>query len=121
MTHETVETIMTSITVQLTAETEQRLRLRASQRGETLEAFLRELAEKEANNNTDTADLLGQGLEWLTRRTLEDVRAARERILGASPPAREIPAGKTVLDMVEGKWPGTETDAEIQDALARIS
>ena len=112
---------MKSITVHLTPETEQRLRLRASQRGETLEVFLRELAEKEATGDTDASDLLGQGLEWLTRRSPEDVRAARERILGASPAAREIPAGKTVLDMVEGKWPGTETDAEIQDALARIS
>jgi hypothetical protein len=60
-------------------------------------------------------------LEWLTRRSLNDVHAARERVLGASPSAREIPAGKTIIDMVEGKWPGTETDAEIQDALTRIS
>ena len=48
-------------------------------------------------------------------------RTARERILGASPPPRDLPAGQTVLDMLEGKWPGTETNAEIQDALGRIS
>ena len=112
---------MPSVTVLLNPETEQRLRQRASQRGETLEVFLRELAEKEATADSDAGDLLSQGLEWLARRSSEEVRAARERILGASPPAREIPAGKTVLDMVEGKWPGTETDAEIQEALARIS
>jgi hypothetical protein len=50
-----------------------------------------------------------------------DVLSARERILGASPPPRDVPAGQTVLDVVEGKWPGTETDAEIREALGRIS
>ena len=53
----------------------------------------------------------------LTRSGAEEVRAARQRILGASPPPRDLPAGRDVLDVVEGKWPGTETDAEIRDAL----
>jgi hypothetical protein len=48
-------------------------------------------------------------------------RAARERILGASSPPRDIPPGKGVLDMVEGKWPGTEMGAEIREALDRMS
>lgn len=112
---------MASVTVQLSPEIEERLRLQASLRGETLEAFLRQLAEKEAGGDTASSELLRQGLEWLTCRSLEDIRSARERILGAAPPALEIPAGKTVLDMVEGKWPGTETDAQVQDALARTS
>ena len=112
---------MTSVTVQLNPEIEQRLRLHARQRGETLEAYLGELAEKAAADDEETPDLLSQGVEWLTHRSSEDVRAARARILDSAPAAREIPAGKTILDMVEGKWPGNETDAEIQDALARIS
>jgi hypothetical protein len=116
-----VEKIMTIVTVQLTPDIEQRLRLQASKRGETLETFLRQLAEKEANSDSDAPEMLSQGLEWLTRRSAEDVRAARERIFGVAPPVREIPAGKTVLDLVEGKWPGTETDAEIHEALAKIS
>jgi hypothetical protein len=65
--------------------------------------------------------MLAQGLEWLTRRGEQEVRASRQRILGASPPPREVPAGKTVIDVMEGKWPGSETDAEIRDALDRIS
>jgi hypothetical protein len=112
---------MTNVTVQLTPETEQQLRLQAGQRGLTLETYLRHLAEKEAGVDTPTLDMLSQGLAWLTGRGAEEVRAARERILGASPPPREVPAGKTLLDVMEGKWPGTETDAEIQDALGRIS
>jgi hypothetical protein len=112
---------MTSVTVELTPETERQLRLQASRRGQTLETYLRHLAEKDASGDTEAADMLTQGLLWLTRRGTEEVRAARERILGASVPPRDVPAGKTVLDMMEGKWPGTETDAEIRDALGRIS
>ncbi len=65
--------------------------------------------------------MLAQGLDWLTHRGAEKMRAARERILGASLPPRDVPAGKTVLNMMEGKRAGTETDAGIRDALQRIS
>jgi len=116
-----VEIIMASVSVELTPETEQRLRLQASRRGQTLETYLRHLAEKDANGATEVPDMLSQGLAWLTQRGAEEVRCARERILSASPPPRDVPAGKTVLDMMEGKWPGAETDAEIRDALGRIS
>jgi hypothetical protein len=112
---------MTSVTVQLTPETEERLRQQASRRGETLEAYLRHLAEREAGGNGETPDMLDRGLEWLTSRGADEVRAARQRILGASPPARDLPAGKSLLDVVVGSWPGTETDAAIREALDRIS
>lgn len=112
---------MTTVMVQLSSETEQQLRLHANQRGQTLEAYLRDLAEKDAIGGTEPPDMLSQGLEWLTRRGTEEAVAARLRILGASLPPRDVPAGQTVLDVMEGKWPGTETDAEIRDALARIS
>lgn len=103
---------MTSVTIQLTAETEQRLRLQASRCGEVLESYLRHLAEKAASEDTQSTDMLGQGIEWLTGRGDEEVRAARERILATTPPPRDVPAGKTVLDVLEGQWPGIETDAE---------
>ncbi len=80
-----------------------------------------QLTPKQANGETDALGLLAREIEWLTGRSPEDVRAARERIFGSSPPPREIPEGKTVVDMVKGKWPGTETDAEIHEALNRIS
>jgi hypothetical protein len=68
-----------------------------------------------------TAEMLSQEIEWLARRGAAEVQAARERILAAAPPPYDIPTGKSLLDVVEGKWPGTETDAEIRDALDRIS
>lgn len=112
---------MASVTVQLSAEAEQQLRQRASQRGETLEVYLGRLAEREARGDGEVSDMLARGLDWLTKRKDEDVRAARERILVESPPPRAAPAGKSFLDAIEGKWPGTETDAEIRDALDRMS
>jgi hypothetical protein len=110
---------MTSIVVQLTAETEQQLRMRASQCGQTLETYLRQLAENHAR--AETHDMLSQGLAWLRQRGADDVRKARDRILRACPPPRDVPMGKTALDVLEGSWPGAETDAEIRDALDRIS
>jgi hypothetical protein len=112
---------MANVTVQLTDETELRLREQANRCGQTLEHYLRDLAEKEAAETSPAADMLDQGMNWLTSRADADVQSARERILGNSPRPRDLPAGKTVLDMVEGKWPGSETDMEIQDALERLS
>jgi hypothetical protein len=113
--------IMTSVTVHLSPETAQWLQQQASLRGESLEAYIRHLAENEVRANAELKDMLNQGLEWLTHRRVSEMQAARDRILATSSPLREVPAGKSVVDMVEGKWPGAETDGEIRDALDRIS
>jgi hypothetical protein len=60
---------MTSVTVLLTPETEQQLRQQAGQRGQTLEAYLGELAEKEARGDSEATDMLQRGLDWLKRRS----------------------------------------------------
>src|SRR5437016_3037229 len=49
----------------------------------TLETDLGPLAKKDANGDTTAPDMLSQGVEWLTRRGAEEMRVARERILGA--------------------------------------
>ena len=101
---------MTTVTVQLTTETELRLREQASRRGESLEDYLRHLAEKEATEDSAGTDKLDEGVDWLTGRCEAEVQSARDRILANSSRPRELPAGKNVLDVVEGKWPGSETD-----------
>lgn len=108
---------MPAITVELPSSTQARLRLLAERRGETLEVYIRNLAEREA----DTADIVAQGIEWLRNRTPAEVQAARERIFAASSAPRELPPGETILEVVVGKWPGTETDAEVQAALEKLS
>lgn len=64
---------------------------------------------------------LEREIRWLTSRTPEEIMKAREELLKASRPARPLPPGKTLSDMVEGKWPGDETDDQIREALERLS
>ena len=49
---------------------------------------------------------LEREIRWLTSRTPEEIMAAREELRKASRPPRPLPPGKTLSDMVEGKWPG---------------
>jgi predicted DNA-binding antitoxin AbrB/MazE fold protein len=68
-----------------------------------------------------TESALEREIRWATSRTPEDIEEARERIKSLSRPARPLPEGKTLADMVEGKWPGDETDEQIYEALERLS
>jgi predicted DNA-binding antitoxin AbrB/MazE fold protein len=60
-------------------------------------------------------------LEGLKNRTDAEVEEARRRLDALSPPPAPIPDGKTLSDMVEGTWPGGETDEQVAEALKRLS
>jgi hypothetical protein len=60
-------------------------------------------------------------LEWNANRTAKELAADREEIFANSRPPRPLPPGKTLADVVEGTWPGDETDEEVQAFLDRIS
>lgn len=60
-------------------------------------------------------------IEWLKNRTPEEIQRTRDEVMKASRPARPLPPGKTLDDMVKGKWPGDETDEQIREALERLS
>ena len=64
---------------------------------------------------------LERELDWLMHRTSEDIQAACDRIDATSTPPRPLPPGKTLADMVQGTWPGEETDEEIRDILEKLS
>ncbi len=64
---------------------------------------------------------LEREIRWATTRTPEQIMAARERNRLKSRPPRPLPPGKTLSDMVEGTWPGDETDDQVCEALARLS
>lgn len=66
-------------------------------------------------------DPLSIAIRRFLNRTPEEVLAARERILANSRPARPLPEGKTLEEVVQALWPGTETDEEVRDALERLS
>ena len=78
------------------------------------------LTPEEAVGETET-ESLEAAIAHMTSRTPEEIASVRERILAATPPPRELPTGKTIFDVVMGKWPGDETDEEIDAALEDLS
>lgn len=68
--------------------------------------------------------ILEQELAWLEglkNRSEKELEEYGRRLDSLSPPPRPIPEGKTLSDMVEGRWPGDETDEQINEALKRLS
>ena len=53
--------------------------------------------------------------------TPEQIAEAQTRAMDAYKPIRTVPPGKTLADIVSGKWPGDETDAQIEAALRELS
>ena len=66
-------------------------------------------------------EALNRAVARMMNRTPEEIEAARARLFQQSRPPREIPEGKTLEDMISGKWPGDETDEQIREALERLS
>lgn len=69
----------------------------------------------------------GQTLEELTKQSLMRtlIEGLKDRPVPQSladlKPRRLPPPGKTAMEMVKGKWPGDETDEEINKALEELS
>lgn len=57
---------------------------------------------------------------WANR-TPEQKLADREVAMKYLKPARPLPPGKTLDDVVCGTWPGDETDEEVNRALEELS
>ena len=74
------------------------------------------------NGDTDKADegALDRAITQWTRRTPEQLEAARARALAVQP-AQALPPGKTLEDVFFGQWPGHESDEEIARALKHLS
>ena len=108
------------VELRLTADTEARLREKAKAAGLSLEVYLEELAERDADH-TSGDDLLAAAVRRLTSRTPEQVLAAREQLLKTARRGRPLPAGKALIEVVEGTWPGDETDEQIRADLEKLS
>jgi predicted DNA-binding antitoxin AbrB/MazE fold protein len=68
-----------------------------------------------------TETQIARTIEWLKNRTPEEIQRTRDELMRASRPARPLPPGKTLDDIVRGKWPGDETDEQIREALEHLS
>lgn len=75
---------------------------------------------EEPDEDTDPQALEKAIAELLNRRP-EEIQATRNQILAMSRPPRPLPEGKSLIDVISGQWPGTESDEEVYAALAKLS
>jgi hypothetical protein len=66
-------------------------------------------------------DYLAEALQRARERTPEQLQADRADVLAGVRKGTPLPPGKTLDDMVRGKWPGDETDEQIRSALEELS
>jgi hypothetical protein len=78
--------------------------------------ILPETEDKEKLKRTDIGDRVS-----MDKRTDDEVKQARERILATARPARLLPYGKTLEDVIVGALPDDESDEEINTALDELS
>lgn len=105
-----------SVTIELSPETTARLRAEARVAGLGLDVYIAQLIER-----TSPPTPLDQALQTLISRTPEQRSALRAQVMAASRPARPLPQGKSLEDMVVGSWPGDESDSLVTEALKELS
>ena len=69
----------------------------------------------------ENPDALKEAMNKLINRTEAEMLASRARVMKTVRMGRPLPEGKTLADVVEGQWPGDETDEQIFEALERLS
>lgn len=69
----------------------------------------------------DAPDALAEAVNRLVNRTPEQKLADRAAVMKTARPGRPLPEGKTFFEVVQGTWPGDETDEQIFEALERLS
>ena len=69
----------------------------------------------------ENPDALTVAVNKLINRTEAEMLASRARVMKTVRLGRPLPEGKTLADVVEGQWPGDETDEQIFEALERLS
>ena len=66
-------------------------------------------------------DALTAEVHALMNRTPEQKLADRAEVMKTARLGRPLPEGKTFFEVVQGTWPGDETDEQIFEALERLS
>lgn len=94
-----------TLTMEFPPETDERLRAGAERHGQDTGDYVRTLVERE-----------------LTRQALAELKhRERPQSLDELKPRRPSPPGMNGLAYIAGKWPGDETDEEIDRALEELS
>jgi hypothetical protein len=117
-----------TLTIELDPEKEKVLRQEATRRGVSVETYARGLVEQHLPANGAVSgeedsdrEALSRAVLGMTRRTRGEIAQAQQGAEALIQPGRPLPPGKTVLDVVAGQWPGQETDAQVTQALKRLS
>ena len=64
---------------------------------------------------------LSEGVKRIINRTPEEKLAERAAAMKYVRKGRPLPPGKTFFEVIEGTWPGDETDEEVYRALEELS
>lgn len=64
---------------------------------------------------------LDQAVSRIANRGPAEIAEAQKRALDTYKPARPLPLGRTLADVIAGQWPGDETDEQVQAALDELS
>lgn len=117
--------------INISSETEKALKELASRNGQDVADFAGAIIEQQIQIQTlfsnpngkdeDDPDALTRAIAEMKNRAPEEIAETQAHAIAACKPRNEIPPGKTLFDMVAGKWPGDETDEQIKEALERLS
>jgi hypothetical protein len=115
--------------INISVETEAALKELAALNGQDVSDYAGALLEREVKakkvNNDDDDDkdpfALDRAIERMKNRTPEEIESAQTQAIREYKPERPLPEGKTIFDVICGKWPGDETDEEIAEALRKLS
>jgi hypothetical protein len=66
-------------------------------------------------------EALQREIQWMESLTEEDHMKFRTELAKISRPARPLPEGKTLAEVVQANWPGDESDEEVKQALEKLS
>lgn len=116
-----------SITIDLEPEIEAWLQEQAAPEGRDLgqiAAAVLRVAKNAEEYSADTGNPktdFDLALTSMQTRTPQQIAEARERVLTKSRRAKPLPDGKTLEDLVWRKWPGDETDEQIETELEALS
>ncbi len=120
------------MTVTFPLEVEQKLVAAAAQKGLAPDAYLLALLQKDWGGQTAVApsngargddfdpEVLSRAIARMKSRTPAERAAMRERVMLGTPEPLPLPAGKTLFDMLP-RLRGNETEAEVYEALERLS
>lgn len=72
-------------------------------------------------DQVEDPDALARAIAAMTQRAPEEIAAAQARAQQEFQPEHLLPSGASVIEAVFGKWPGTETDEEVYQALEKLS